>query len=89
MPAGRGADHGSAAAALQAQLDALPPGREHDGTRAGLKKQLASHKAVALREQRKAEQAAREAQRAAEAAAKEQAAAAAAAARAAEGAKED
>ena len=89
VPAGRGADHGSAAAALQAQLDALPPGREHDGTRAGLKKQLASHKAVALREQRKAEQAAREAQRAAEAAAKEQAAAAAAAARAAEGAKED
>eukprot|EP00966_Prymnesium_polylepis_P129302 2990203-Prymnesium_polylepis.1 len=51
---------------VQAQLDALPAGRPHDATRAGLRKQLAAHKAAALREQRRKEQAEREAEREAE-----------------------
>ena len=60
-------DHEAAAAELEAAIAALPPGRQSDAARSGLMKQLAAHRAVALREQRKREQEEREARRIAEA----------------------
>ena len=50
---------------IELLLDDLPQGRAGDASRAGLKKQLAAAKAVAVREQRKREMAEREAKRAA------------------------
>ena len=52
-------------ARLEAAIEALPPGKQGDAARVGLKKQLASQKAILVREQRKKEMAAREAARAA------------------------
>jgi|EP00966_Prymnesium_polylepis_P257315 hypothetical protein len=46
---------------LQQALDAVPAGGAHEATRAGLQKQLATHRATLVREQRKREQAVREA----------------------------
>ncbi|KAL1503167.1 hypothetical protein AB1Y20_011226 [Prymnesium parvum] len=60
---------------LQAALDSLPAGAAHDATRAGLRKQLATHRATLVREQRKREQQAREAARLAALHAEQQAAA--------------
>ena len=65
-PLGPSADHRSEAARLEAALAALPADAS-EATRMGLKKQLATHKAVLIREQRKKEQLEREARRAAEA----------------------
>ena len=62
---------------IELLLEQCAPGRAGDATRAGLKKQLATAKAVAVREERKREQAEREAKRAAEAAARAAAQAAA------------
>jgi len=49
---------------IELLLEELPPGRAGDASRAGLKKQLLAAKAVAVREQRKLEMAAREAAKA-------------------------
>eukprot|EP00966_Prymnesium_polylepis_P004619 105697-Prymnesium_polylepis.1 len=66
-------EHDTESMRLQAAIDALPPGRAGDASRAGLKKKLAAHKAVGLREVRKREMAEREtARRAQEAAAQAQ-----------------
>ena len=52
-------DHGAEIVRLQAALESLPAGAAHEASRAGLRKQLATHKAALLRDQRQREQAAR------------------------------
>ena len=54
---------------IERQIADLPEGKAGEASRFALKKQLATAKAVAIREQRKREQAEREARRVAEAAA--------------------
>ena len=53
-------DADSAMVRLEEKIAAIPKGKAHDASRAGLRKQLAALKAAGLREQRKREQAERE-----------------------------
>lgn len=65
-PLGASADHRAEAARVEAAMAALPPDASQ-ATVMGLRKQLATHRAALVREQRKREQAERETRREAEA----------------------